>query len=234
MQSIFTFFLQLQFKSPPVYPTMSQGPAQASYLSSSKYGYDFVVSTTQASINSDLLAFLDQEDMPELYLCFLADPTTGDPTEQISLDDLKTQTGGIDPFQIPADTPYNDDQITALTQARFIIGIRIQMGLPRNVEPKSLQPVTLGDDARRVGFRMYCRELDVIQNTPANGWGSTGAWNVWSQPSDEAWSLETEVNLVTQDLDKDLDTPYLNNNPDLKAQLESQLENLSGTAFSLQ
>jgi len=37
-----------------------------------------------------------------------------------------------------------------------------------------------------------------------------------------------------KDLGKELDTAYLNSNPDLKAQLKNQLYNLSASAFSLQ
>lgn len=52
-----------------------------SYLSSPQSGYDFVLSTTQASINSNLLQYLDEEDQPEPYICFLADPETSNPSE---------------------------------------------------------------------------------------------------------------------------------------------------------
>lgn len=44
--------------------------ATNSDLSSSKYGYDFVVSTTQASINSGLLQYLNECTQPETCLCF--------------------------------------------------------------------------------------------------------------------------------------------------------------------
>jgi hypothetical protein len=46
--------------------------AAQSYLSNSKYGYDFVVATTQASINATMKAFLAQLKAPVVNICFVA------------------------------------------------------------------------------------------------------------------------------------------------------------------
>ncbi|PLB54765.1 hypothetical protein P170DRAFT_470209 [Aspergillus steynii IBT 23096] len=204
-----------------------------SFLSSPKYGYDFVVSTTQASINSDLLLFLSESQQPVQFLCFLADED-GNPTNMISLEDLLKLTDNINPFEIPAGTDYNDKSIQALTAARFMVGIQIQIGLPPGVMPKNLPAIVdLGDDAKTVTFNMFCSQFTVIENTPGNGW-TQGSWNVWSQPSGDPWYVQANVNLVMKSLNEELDTPYLNNHPELQAQLKAQLTNLSGTAFSLQ
>ncbi|KAJ2995714.1 hypothetical protein NUW58_g1195 [Xylaria curta] len=210
-------------------------PVDGSYLSSPKYGYDFVVATTQASINSGLAAFLAEGDQPTLYLCFLVDPLTGNPTDEVTLEELLDKTNGINPFDIPAGTPYTDPRIAPLTTALFCVGIKIQIGLPPGIAPKNLPPiVSLGSNASNVVFNLFCSEFTVIQNQPPSGWGSTGTWNVWSQPSGQPWYITTHVNLVMADLDKELDTPYFNSHPDEKAALKRQLENLSATAFSLQ
>ncbi|KAH8429184.1 uncharacterized protein LDX57_006853 [Aspergillus melleus] len=207
--------------------------ATDSFLSNAKYGYDFVVSTTQASINSDLLLFLSESQQPVQYLCFLADENSN-PTNMITLDELLKLTDNINPFDIPKGTDYADAKITKLTAARFMVGIQIQMGLPPGVMPKNLPPIVdLGDDAKTVKFNMFCSQFTVIENTPGNGW-TPGTWNVWSQPSGDPWYVQVNVDLVVADLDKELDTPYLNNHPELKAQLKAQLMNLSSTAFSLQ
>ncbi|KAI3003089.1 hypothetical protein CBS147346_5554 [Aspergillus niger] len=214
---------------------MSSDPASASYLSdTSKYGYDFVVSTTQASINSGLLEYLDSDSLPEMYICYYAD-SNANIVGEISLDDVKEQSG-FNPFDIPDGTDYDDPRITALTtKAKFIVGIRMKLGLPPDILPKDLpKPVVeFGSSINDMTFHMYCRECDVIQNSPPSGFGGAGQWQVWSQPRDEAWYVETEVSLVQKDLDKSLDTPYLNQNPTIQQQLRDQLENLSGTAFSL-
>jgi len=70
--------------------------ANKSYLSSSKYGYDFVVATTQASINSGLKEYLNTINQPTTTLCFLAD-SKGNPSVPITLDALKAKTGGSIP-----------------------------------------------------------------------------------------------------------------------------------------
>ncbi|KAI0413451.1 hypothetical protein F5X98DRAFT_390762 [Xylaria grammica] len=210
-------------------------PVDSSYLSSEKYGYDFVVATTQASINSGLLAFLAEGNQPVTYLCFLVDPQTGNPNKQVSLDELIESSNGVNPFDIPAGTPYNDPRIAPLTTALFNVGIKMQIGLPPGVLPKNLPPmVTLGSSATDVGFKLYCSQFTIIQNSPPSGWGSPGTWNVWSQPLGTPWYITTEVDLVMADLDKQLNTPYFNNHPDEREALRRQLENLSATAFSLQ
>ncbi|KAI0972305.1 hypothetical protein F4678DRAFT_471847 [Xylaria arbuscula] len=210
-------------------------PVDASNLSSAKYGYDFVVATTQASINSGLLQFLAEGNQPVVYLCFLVDPQTGNPNEQITLEDLIERSNGVNPFDIPASTSYDDPRIAPLTTALFNVGIMMQIGLPPGVLPKNLPPmVTLGSSASDVGFNLYCSKFTVIQNQPSTGWGNPGSWNVWSQPSGTPWYITTEVNLVMADLDKQLNTPYFNNHPDEREALKRQLENLSATAFSLQ
>ncbi|KAH8428090.1 uncharacterized protein LDX57_005795 [Aspergillus melleus] len=206
--------------------------SQKSNLSSPRYGYDFVVSTTEASINSGLKAWLNESEQPVQYICFLADDQ-GNPTIQISLDDLLEKTGGINPFNIPTGTSPKDPDVQKLTGVRFNVGIKIKMGLPSGILPKSLPAVvSLGSHASNVVFRLLCSDFVIVQNTPP-GWNE-GRWDVWTQPSNEAWYIETTVDLVMANLDKNLDTTYLNNHPELKQQLKDRLKNLSGTAFSLQ
>lgn len=208
--------------------------ATQSNLSSAKYGYDFVVATTQASINAGLKQYLNDVTQPTSYICFLADEK-GNPTTEISLDDLKAKTGGIDPFDIPAGTSYDDPRITTLTKNMFVVGLKLKLGLPPGILPTNLPPIVdLGTSADNVAFNLFCSEFEIIQNSPASGFGAKGSWNVWSQPSGTAWYFSTKVNLVLADLANELDTPYFNAHPDKKAALLNQLKNISGSAFSLQ
>lgn len=46
--------------------------ASNSNLTDLGYGYDFVVSTTQASINSGLLEYLWESNQPINYICYLS------------------------------------------------------------------------------------------------------------------------------------------------------------------
>jgi len=46
--------------------------ATQSYLSSPRYGYDFVVATTQTSINATIKEFLSKGTEPEVLVCYVA------------------------------------------------------------------------------------------------------------------------------------------------------------------
>jgi hypothetical protein len=207
-------------------------PADQSNLSSSKYGYDFVVATTQESINAGLREYLYKVPQEPKVLCFLADDS-GNPTKLIELDELKKRTDGIDPFDIKDGTDYSDSRITKLTEQGFEVGLRLKLGLPPGVKPKDLTIVDLGSSANNVRFNLYCSELTIIQNTPAGGFSKKGSWKVWSQPSRKPWYFSTTVNLVYKDLDSKLNTPYFNNHPEEKQKILAQLNNLGDAAFSL-
>jgi hypothetical protein len=208
--------------------------ASLSDLSSSKYGYDYVVATTQASINAGLVQYLANASEPTSYLCFLAD-ANGNPTKEISLEDLMSTSGGVNPFEIPDGTNYDDPRIATLTKNLFVFGVQVKLGLPPGIMPTDLPPiVNLGTSASAVTFNLLCSEFTVIQNSPPSGFGGSGSWNVWSQPSGQAWYFSTTVNLVFSDLDSSLNTTYFNNHPDQQKALLAQVENLSGSAFSLQ
>ena len=204
-----------------------------SCLSLPKYGCDFVVATTQASINSNMLQYFAEGTQPVEYICYLADTKTGNPGEQIRIDDLLAKTNGVHPFYIPDDTPWADERVQALYRAGFMVGIKLQMGLPPGVMPKDLPPiVTFDDTIKSVLFNLLCSQLTIVQvNPPA--WGA-GSWNVWSQPYGTAWTVQTRVNLLVADLDAKLNTPYFDNHPEVRDRLQKALKNLSGTAFSLQ
>ncbi|KUJ14019.1 uncharacterized protein LY89DRAFT_784831 [Mollisia scopiformis] len=219
--------------------------ADSSYLSKDPtILYDFVVSTTQASISSGLFEYIHDTTQPITYLCFLVDGT-GNPTIQISLSDLLAVTGGVNPFDIEATTPYNDPRIGKLTAARFNVGIKLQIGMPPGcMPPSSLPPgnvtildpiLTLGNSTNNVLFNMYCSELSVIQNTPGS-WGDDGQWNIFNQPYGTPWYIQTRVDLIMPPLPIDLSNPYFSNHPDQKAALLAQLEqmSISGLTFSLQ
>ncbi|RAK77452.1 uncharacterized protein BO72DRAFT_527621 [Aspergillus fijiensis CBS 313.89] len=88
-------------------------------------GCDFVVATTQASINSSLLNYLAERSQPMESIFYLAD-AKGDPTLEIGRGQLLDKTGGVDPCVIEAETLCDDRQITTVTKARFMIVTVIQ------------------------------------------------------------------------------------------------------------
>ncbi|WYZ43624.1 hypothetical protein EsH8_VII_000060 [Colletotrichum jinshuiense] len=210
--------------------------ASNSNLTDPRYGYDFVVSTTQASVNSGLLEYLWESNHPVNYVCYLSDPNTGNATTQISLDELLKRTNGVNPFDILDGTPANDPRVEALTRNKFAVGVKIRIGVPPGVMLKDLPPILeLGRSNGKSLFRMFCSEFQVIQNTPSGESSANASWNVWNQSPGTPWHIETAVDIVTGGLDRNLETPYFNQHPDLRRSLQFKLNSLStNTSFSLQ
>ncbi|MCJ1314634.1 hypothetical protein MMC25_008316 [Agyrium rufum] len=197
----------------------------------SNYGYDLVVSTTQASLNSTLWEWLVDMKQPMSYICFLKSSNPGGgPLQQITLDELKTRSGGVNPFEIPDQTAQSDPRIVKLNNANFAGAFKMKVGVPPGMTPKDLPIVILGTSASSILFTMYCSHLSVVQNSP-------GAWTVSTQPDGTPWSMRTTLGLVSQDLDVTLDIPYFQNTgAKHKAALLANLNALTqaGDPFSLQ
>ncbi|KAK1721199.1 uncharacterized protein BDZ83DRAFT_584110 [Colletotrichum acutatum] len=210
--------------------------ASNSNLTDYRYSYDFVVSTTQASINSGLLEYLWESNQPVNYVCYLSDPNNGNSTTQISLEELLKRTDGVNPFDVLDGTSPSDPRVEALTRSNFIVGVKIRIGVPPGVMPKELLPVLeLGKSDGKSLFRMFCSEFQVIQNIPNDGLVANGRWNVWNQPYGSPWYIETGVNILNKGLDWGLETPYFNHRPELKGNLKSQLNYLPPSkSYSLQ
>lgn len=77
---------------------------------------------------------------------------------------------------------------------------------------------------------MYCSEFKIVQNVI----GPSPNWTVWNQQPGSPCYAETLVDLVNDDLDKELNTPYFSQRPGLQANMKGHIENISDTAFSLQ
>ncbi|RGP71218.1 hypothetical protein FLONG3_7168 [Fusarium longipes] len=209
--------------------------AYASNCNLANYGYDFVVATTQASMNADMKAYISNSPLIFGYYCFLADPVTNDPTVPIALEDLVGKTGGVNPFNIPAGTPPTDSRVQALTNLRFAVGIKICVGLPDDIPPMDLPEILeLGDSVDQVTFRIFCTQSVVIQNTKPGGWSNNGKWDVWSQPANQLWAFKTSVKLVSATIDNQLNSNNVNLSPSQKQKVLNQLQNISDTAFTLQ
>ncbi|KAF5558348.1 hypothetical protein FNAPI_5121 [Fusarium napiforme] len=230
-------------------------------LSNPKYGYDFVISTTQASINSDLCMYLHNNILPCNYFCFLSvcrlisqsvnlkgmippvkpanqvqNPSNANAVIPITLEDLVAKTGGVDPFKVPRDTPHTDPRVQALTKVGFAVGVKIRMGLPPGVEPKDLPPILeLGDVVNFATFNILCSDFHIVENELGTPASPDGKWNVWRQPSGRPWTLKTWVSLVHASLDNQLNgSPHFAKNPAKKQRLLKKLQNISSTSFSLQ
>ncbi|GGM23576.1 hypothetical protein GCM10010129_80010 [Streptomyces fumigatiscleroticus] len=200
--------------------------ASSSDLSSVKYGYDFVVATTQASINATMKLFLSGLTEPEVTVCYVADDQ-GNPVE-IDYDQLKEQAKGSDPFAVPATAdPATDPDLRNLINARFMMGFRAQIGLPPGIAPGAVPDiVTLGSDTSSVIYNLLCSEFIVVELNPGGGY-SPPTWFSQSQPSGSPWVYTSKVDLRLSTVDQ---SAYSR----LPAPVQQQIKRLGPAAFSVQ
>lgn len=199
--------------------------AYQSYLASGSYGYDFVVATTQASINDTLKLFLYEVGEPLVTVCYVTGP--GGVPQQIGYDELISLAHGSDPFAVSPDAePRTDPDLFNLAKAGFMAGFRAQIGIPPVSDASKIATlpdmVTLGSSASSVTFSLLCSEFDVTQL------GASGSsWLSASQPVDNPWVFTAAVDLRLADVPGDA----FHTLPDA---VQQQIKNLSGSAFSIQ
>lgn len=196
--------------------------AARSFLSDSRYGYDVVVATTQASINATMKQFLARLQEPLVTMCFVADEReNATPIEyQLLMDDT-----GIDPFEIPADAdPGSHPELQRLYERGFMAGFRARLGLPPGYRPNQIPNlVALGSDTSAVTFNMLCSQFDIVELKP----GRRGPiWNRQSQPAGKAWMIQSRVDLRLSDVEPNA---YQTLPPEMKA----TIKNLRADAFSV-
>ncbi|RHZ70285.1 hypothetical protein CDV55_101765 [Aspergillus turcosus] len=179
-----------------------------SNLSSPRYGYDFVVATTQISINAILLdlEFLSQITEPTVTACYVYDKKSSS-TIPIDYHTLIQEANGADPFSVPdGSDPKTDQDLINLQNVQFVGAFRATVGLPSGVDPADLPDlVTLGADTSQVLFNLLCSDFTVV-----------GTMDFASQ-------VDMRFSTVDQDAYNKLPPA-----------VQNELKNLSGTAFSVQ
>jgi hypothetical protein len=204
-------------------------------LTNGGWGYDFVVATTQASINSRMRQYLVEGDFPVTSLVYLSDPNEWKVVKEVELDDFLKDSNGANPFEVKDGTSGTDDTVAALLNANFYYAVRIQMGMPPGFEDdfSKLKPdvVVLGNSANNVTFNMFCEDLTVVAyNAPRSGPGHV---SVYSQPDRQPWYFTAMVDLTYGKIDTELDDmPYFKDHIEEKEALKKQLQNL-GTDSTL-
>ncbi|MCJ1243951.1 hypothetical protein MMC30_001148 [Trapelia coarctata] len=200
--------------------------SNASNISGPKYGYDFVVATTQASINGTMMNFLSSRKEPVVAICYIAD-ASGHPVP-IDYTELKKRAQGSDPFAVPNGAlPSTSNDLRNLFNARFMMGFRARLGLPRVPDPSKLPDiVTLGSDTSAVTFNMLCSEFTVVQLDPGNGWGGP-SWMNQSQSATSPWVFTSKVDLRLSTVDA---SAYSTLPPDV----QKKIMNVGSQAFSVQ
>lgn len=200
--------------------------ATQSFLSSPQYGYDFVVATTQASINATLKAFLSALKEPVATVCYVAD-TQGNPTE-IDYPTLVANAKGSDPFAVPATAdPATNQDLKNLLAARFMMGFKAQIGLPPGLAPANIPDlVILGSDTSAVTFNLLCSQFTVVQLDPGSGY-APASWMNLAQPAGQPWIFTSKVDLRLAPTDQGAYTK-------LPPAVQAQIKTLGGSAFSVQ
>lgn len=200
--------------------------ASQSDLSNPRYGYDFVVATTQASINATMKQFLANLSQPVATICYVAD-NQGTPVP-IPYADLVQRAHGSDPFTVAAGAdPTTNPDLKNLIEARFMMGFRAQLGLPQGLAPSQIPDlVQLGADTAAVTFNLLCSQFLVVDLEPGSGYAPP-AWLSMSQPGGAPWIFTSKVDLRLSTTDS---SAYST----LPPAVQQQIRNLGANAFSVQ
>ncbi|EAZ82738.1 hypothetical protein [Algoriphagus machipongonensis] len=196
-------------------------------LSNPHYGYDFVVATTQESINATMDEYMSTIDSPEVSICYIMDPN-GNP-KQIDYQTLIKQANGTDPFSVPNKSDPSSTELQNLAKAFFYYGFKAKIGLPNGYAP--LSPggpslpniVTLGANTATVSYNLLSSEFTVVEAQ----YGPRGiiGWLNESQPAGKAWVFSSKVDLrlgATSEYSK------------LPPSVQAKIKNIGGNAFSVQ
>lgn len=197
---------------------------KASFLTSPKYGYDFVVAVTQAGINATLKQYLSGLSQRDVVMCYVAN---GDGTPKpIQYAELLKRTKNVDPFALPDGTSPSDKSLKALADADFLYAFKASIGIPPGLAPDKVPDIVeLGDNTARVTYNLMCSTFQVVEVK----YGPKGcqSWLNQSQPAGAPWLFTSQVDLRLTTTDP---TAYSK----LPADVQKQIKNLGGNAFSVQ
>lgn len=195
-------------------------------LSSPKYGYDFVVATTQESINATMKQYLSSPGAaaPMVTQCYVMDEN-GNP-QAIDYQALLKATGGVDPFSVANGAPPTDAGVKALAQASFLYAFRAQIGIPAAADPLSVPDIViLGMNTASVTFNLMCSTFQIVEAT----YGPRGIVSYLNQSQDPSapWLFTSKVDLRLTVTDQ---SAYSK----LPPPVQQSIKNLGGNAFSVQ
>lgn len=203
--------------------------ANQSNLSASKYGYDMVVGTTQASINATMKQFLLKFDGHEFIRCYIYKQDVPDGQSHFVETDFQAYktTLGFDPFDVPNGTAMTDPKMKALEDNYFAFAFKTVMGLPTSFPLSAIPDVIKLDKGNSsVTYNLFCKEFQVLNLEPG-GYGG-GTWSNLSQEGGAApWTFTFDVSL-------DL---YSNTSAfvSLPPEIQNQIKNLCpGSMFSVE
>ena len=168
--------------------------ANQSNLSNAHYGYDFVVATTQESINATMKEYLYNSVFPTIKMYWNQD-ANGNPVT-VSYEDLMVQTKGTDPLKVAnwkSGDPMNQD-ITNINQSQFYFAFEAAIGIPANLlQPNIPDIITLQSASQSVIFNLICAQFTVV--TCNFGRQGLTSFQSFTQPTDAPWLFTSIVAL---------------------------------------
>lgn len=210
--------------------------AQRSNLSGAAYGYDFVLATTQKSINATMKAYLkglSSTPTKVYYINEVVDEETAETrTKQITRDELLTITKGFDPLTLTDSVRSNDPRAKSIASSGFAAAFEVEFGIPPQYTDPAVVPdiVKLSADTRNVDFTMLCKTFKVVDTTSKIiGNRVFTDINVASQSTDK----EGKPFIIKANVDLRIKN-YLGEHKDLPEPVRNAIKNLSDTAFSIQ
>lgn len=196
--------------------------AKNSNLSDAHYGYDFVVATTQESINATMKEYLYNTQFPVVKMYWNQD-ANGNPVA-VTYAELMQQTNGTDPLNVPSwktGDPESQD-IKNINGSQFWFAFEAAIGVPGGVSPGQIPDIiSLQTGSQTVIFNLMCSEFKVV-SAMFSRQGMTSFDN-FSQPDNAPWLFTSSVRLQN----------IINNN-NLPPAVKAQLDNFGPNAFSIQ
>jgi hypothetical protein len=196
--------------------------ANQSNLSNARYGYDFVVATTQKSVNATMKEYLYNTVFPVVKMYWNQDDN-GNPVP-VSYDDLMVQTKNTDPLTVASwktGDPMSQD-ITNINNSNFFFAFEAAIGIPSGIGPQSIPDiVTLQLASQSVIFNLICAQFTVV----SCNFGKHGLMSFLNvtQPDDKPWLFTSTVALKS-----------IFDNTNLPQNVQDQLNNFGPDAFSVQ
>jgi hypothetical protein len=157
-----------------------------SNLSASQFGYDFVVATTQESINGTMKEYLYNSNFPVVKMYWNQD-SNGNPVP-IAYDDLMKQTNNTDPLKVGnwnVGDPKSQDIIN-ISNSQFYFAFEAAIGIPAGILPQNIPDiVTLQLTSQSVIFKLICSQFTVV--TCNFGRQGLTSFFTTSQPTNSPW-----------------------------------------------
>jgi len=202
------------------------GGTLLSNISAPKYGYDFVVATTQESINVTMKDFLDRQTFTptEMYYVY----NDRDEAIEIPKADLLKLTKGTDPLTVPAfgGTGAKSQDLVNLDDALFAYAFKATAGIPEDMPLLSIPDlVTLRPGAQQVEYKMICKEFQIVER----GYTPTGKLRYTNIKQDDTdpWMFTSYVDLIKMFATNDLP-------PDVKKKYDELIRQFGPNAFSIE